>query len=188
MSTLVGKVEGIYYTSGRENLSIPVNEIEFSFEGMQGDKHFGLTAFALTKHPEYKEKIEVRNARQISILSVEELSSIAVEIGVPEIKAEWLFPNLLVSGIPHLTQLPPGTMFYFDGGLIIYNGGQNFPCKIVKDVILEKYPHVEEIGKKFLKAAWEKRGLLGWVEHPKKLVIGSSFEVDLPPLWKNLWD
>jgi len=75
MSTLVGKVEGIYYTSGRENYSIPVNEIEFSFEGMQGDKHFGLTAFALTKHPEYKEKIEVRNSRQISILSVEEIYS-----------------------------------------------------------------------------------------------------------------
>lgn len=188
MSTLVGKVEGIFYTSGIENYSIPVNEIEFSFEGLPGDKHFGLTAFALTKHPEYKGKIEVRNSRQISILSVEELSSISVEIGVPEIKAEWLFPNLLVSGIPYLSQLPPGTMFYFDGGLIIYNGGQNFPCKIVKDIIFEKYPHVEGIDKKFIKAAWDKRGLLGWVEHPEKLNVGSSFKVVLPPLWKNLWE
>jgi len=56
------------------------------------------------------------------------------------------------------------------------------------ETFIKKYPQVEGIDKKFLKAAWDKRGLLGWVEHPKKLVIGSSFEVDLPPLWKNLWD
>jgi len=188
MSTLVGKVEGIYYTSGRENLSIPVNEIEFSFEGMQGDKHSGSTTFARTKHPEYKVKIEVKNTRQISIMSVEELSSISDEIGVPEIKAEWLFTNLLVSGIPHLSQLPPGTRFYFDGGLIIYNEGQNFPCKTAGNIILDKYPQVEGIDKKFIKAALDKRGLIAWVEHPEKLIAECSFQIDLPPLWKDLWN
>lgn len=188
MSGLAGKIEGIYYTTDQENYSIPVNEIGFSFEGMHGDKHSGLTSLARTKHPEYKEKIELKNTRQISIMSVEELSLIAKELGVPEIKAEWLSTNLLVSGIPHLSKIPPGTRFYFGGGLILYNEGQNFPCKTAGNIMLEKYPHVVGIDKKFIKAALDKRGLIAWVEHPEKLKVGSLFKITLPPLWKNLWE
>lgn len=188
MKKITGKVEGVYYTIENEKFSIPIDEVDFSFEGMQGDKHSSLTALSRTNHPEFKEKIVLKNTRQISIMSVEELSLIAEQIGIPEIKAEWLSTNLLVSGIPHLSKLPPGTRFYFTGGLILYNEGQNFPCKTTGNIISEKHPDKEGIGKEFIKAAVDKRGLVAWVEHPEKLKSGTPFEIELPPAWENLWN
>ncbi|HSM24909.1 MAG TPA: hypothetical protein VK856_08615 [Anaerolineaceae bacterium] len=188
MKKIQGKVKGIYISNKEDSFSVPVNSASFTFEGMVGDKHASINTMLRTKHPEFKQKIEVRNTRQISLMSVEELSLIAEDIGIPEIKAEWLTTNLLISGIPHLSQLPPGTRFYFDGGLILYNEGQNFPCKTAGNIILEKYPHIEGIQHQFIKSALDKRGLIGWVEHPKVLHVGSSVEVDLPPEWQNLWE
>lgn len=187
MSKVSGVIEGLFYTTAQERFSIPIEETEFFFEGIQGDKHWGISAMARTKHPEFKEKIKLKNTRQVSIVSVEELDLIANELAIPELKAEWLSANLLVSGIPNLSQLPPGTRFYFQGGVILYNEGQNFPCKTTARIMMEKYPDKEDIYQKFLKAALDKRGLVAWVEYPGKSIVGNSFEIDLPTLWKNLW-
>lgn len=187
MSKQTGKVEGLYITTLQDRFSIPKQETEFFYDGIKGDKHWGLTALARTKHPEFKEKIELKNTRQVSIMSVEELDLIAKELAIPEIKAEWMSANMLVSGIPNLSQLPPGTRFYFQGGLILYNEGQNFPCKTTARIMMEKFPDEEGIYQRFLKAALEKRGLVAWVEYPGKLSAGNSFEIDLPPCWENLW-
>lgn len=187
MKNIQGKVEGIFISHKDDPFSIPTNSVSFSFEGIKGDKHTSLTTLSRTKHPEFNQKIEVKNTRQISIMSVEELSSISEEIGIPEIKAEWLSTNILVSGIPYLSKLPPGTRFYFSGGLILYNEGQNFPCKTAGNIILQKYPDHEGIHQSFIKAALDKRGLIAWVEHPENLSVGSTMMVDLPPSWHNLW-
>ena len=188
MNKIVGKVEGIYISTVENQFSNLTNEASFSFEGMLGDRHLGLTYYAKTNHPEFKEKIEVKNTRQISIMSVEELALIADELVVSEIKAEWLSTNFLVSGIPHLSQIPAGARFYFSGGLILYNEGENFPCRTAATIVRQQYPHIEGIQQRFIKAAFHKRGLLAWVEHPEKLIMGSDFEVALPTVWENLWN
>ncbi len=187
MSKLSGKVEGLYITTPQDRYSIPKQETEFFYEGIKGDKHWGLTAMTPTKHPKFTGKIELKNTRQITILSVEELRLVADELKIPEVKPEWLSPNILVSGIPYLTQLPPGTRFYFQDGTILYNEGQNFPCHIIAKIMMEQYPEKENIDKRFLKATADRRGLFSWVEYPGKLSTGDSFEIDLPPRWENLW-
>jgi MOSC domain-containing protein YiiM len=188
MNKIVGKVEGIYISTVENQFSSQTNEAAFSFEGILGDRHLGLTYHAKTNHPEFKGKIEVKNTRQISMMSVEELALIADELGVSEIKAEWIYTNILVSGIPHLSQIPAGARFFFSGGLILFNEGENFPCNTAATIVQQQYPQIEGIQQRFIKAAFHKRGLLAWVEHPEKLKIDSDFEVALPPVWENLWN
>ena len=54
-------------------------------------------------HPGTRVEQSIRNDRQISIVSAEELALIAKELHVPEVKPEWLGANLLISGIPNLS-------------------------------------------------------------------------------------
>ena len=188
MKMINGKVEGIFYTPEGASFSSPLEKATFTLEGMIGDKHSGLTMMSRTHHPEFSEKIEMANTRQLSIMSVEELFSISKELGIKEIKPEWMSANLLLSGIPNLSKLPTGTRLHFSGGLIIYNEGQNFPCKTTARIVQEQYPEVEGIQKIFIKTAMQKRGLIAWVEHPSELLNGADCFVELPPAWENLWE
>lgn len=72
----------------------PVEKARFLFAGMDGDCHGGLTRKSDSRMlKQYKRNSEVRNSRQVSILSAEELAEVAERMGIPSVRPEWVEPT-----------------------------------------------------------------------------------------------
>ncbi len=187
MQKIEGKVEALFITPKGENISRKIEGGIFTNEGMIGDRHFGVMMLSNSRTPEFPRGTVIRNRRQVSLVSQEELLAIARELEVEEIKPEWLAANLLISGIDHFSLLPIGARLFFDGGLVLFNDGKNLPCKIPAKIIQNQYEHVADIQQKFISTSIHRRGLVAWVEHPSQLAAGVTCTVELPPVWENLW-
>jgi MOSC domain-containing protein YiiM len=152
-------------------------QIELTWEGIVGEKHYGLTMQANSAQKPHPKGTEIRNVRQVAIMSVEEMEQIAKNMDLPEVKGEWVGANIVVSGVPDLTQLPPGTRFYFEGGASVVVEGANAPCTTAGGSLQEQYPDKPGITSGFPKQAIGKRGLVGWVERPGVIKQGESVMV-----------
>lgn len=171
-----GVVEAIAITP--EHLpSVALDEVELTWAGMVGDKHSGLTMKASKSQAPYAKGAEVRNVRQISILSAEELAHIAEAMKVERVEPAWLGGNLMLSGIPQLTQLPAGSRLYFEGGAGIVVEGENMPCVTAGSCLADQYPDRPELKTAFPKKAIGKRGLVAWVEKPGVIRKGEKVTV-----------
>jgi MOSC domain-containing protein YiiM len=126
---------------------------------------------------QFKRNTPVKNARQISILSIEELGDIARNMGIPAVKPEWVGANLVTTGIPDLTLLPPSTRLQFPSGAMVVVDIENKPCRYPADIIEKHHPE-QVIG--FVKAAKNKRGVVGWVEAEGEVRTGDAITIWLP--------
>ena len=155
-----------------------VNQLDLRFEGIVGDFHSGLTRKSDSRTlKQYPRNTDIRNVRQVTMVSEEELADIAAAMGIPEAKAEWLGANLVTSGIPDLTLLTPSSRLQFPSGATLVVDMENHPCRQVADVILEHHPDVA-VG--FVRGAWNKRGLTAWVEREGMISIGDAITVWVP--------
>src|SRR3970040_2989795 len=161
-----GRIETILITP-QYMPSNNLDEVEVSWEGFVGDKHFGLTMKAGSSQKPYPKGAEVRNVHQISIVSIEELDQIAKALDLPVVEPNWVGANLVGSGIPELTQLPSGSRLYFDNGVGIVVEGENLPCTTAGGSLQQQYPDRPELTTIFPKKAIGRRGLGGWVERPR---------------------
>ena len=158
--------------------SITTTSAKLDYLGMQGEAHGGLTRPSCSRVlAQYPRGTEIRNVRQITIISAEELLKIAANMDVPYLKPEWLGANILVSGIPDFSLIPPSSRLISDSGVSIVVDMINGPCRFVGEVIDESFPGK---GKFFAKAAYYIRGITGWVEKTGTLVQGESFRLHLP--------
>lgn len=156
-----------------------LDEVEVKMEGLNGDKHFGLTMKAGSKQAPYPKGAEVRNVRQVSIVSDQELKQIAENMQIPHVEPAWVGGNLMISGIPNLTQLPSGSRFYFEGGVGIVVEGANMPCTTAGGSLQEQFPDRKDLTTAFPKKAMGKRGLVAWVEKPGVIRKGEKVTVRL---------
>lgn len=153
-------------------------QIEVSQEGVVGDRHSGILMKSDGRTPRYPRGTLIRNARQVSLVSVEELRQGAVNLGIPEIKAEWLGANLLVEGILDFTQLPPSTRLYFEGGLTLVVNGDNLPCKFIAQVLQQEHTGSVGLEERVVPALMGLRGVVAWVEKAGVVRAGESFEAE----------
>lgn len=159
--------------------SDPVEVAQAKIGGFEGDWHGGLTRPSCGRVTnQYPRGTKIFNARQISILSVEELAATAETMGIPGIKPDWVGANLVLDGVPDLTMLPPNTRLMFEGGACLTVDLENGPCRFPAEVIEEHYPGK---GMSFAKAAKGRRGLTGWVEKPAEIRLGEEVRLFLPP-------
>jgi MOSC domain-containing protein YiiM len=177
----MGRVEMLLVSpkreTGLEKSHVP--SIRLLFAGIECDCHGGLTRHSDTRMlKQFKRGTEVRNTRQVSILSVEELADIAQAMGIPDLKPEWVGANLVTSRIPDLTLLPPSTRLQFPSGATIVIDLENLPCRYPAEVIARHYP---EPPASFVRAAQHKRGLIGWVEREGAVNTGDEIVLWLPP-------
>ncbi|QYK51175.1 MAG: MOSC domain-containing protein [Anaerolineales bacterium] len=156
--------------------STSLEEVEATLEGLVGDKHFGLTMKANKFQAPYSKGELIRNVRQISIVSAEELAQVAAAMGVERVEPAWLGANLMISGVPELTQLPPGSRLYFEGGAGVVVEGENMPCVTAGGCLAEQYER-PELRSAFPKRAIGKRGLVAWVEKPGVIRKGERVTV-----------
>ena len=156
----------------------PCDVLELDFGGPIGDRHHGLTMKSDTRQKEFFARgTEIRNHRQISIVDLAELATIAQAMGIATIAPGLIADNICTEGIDGLTQLPRMTRLIFDGGAVIMLGGENFPCTIAGAMIGSVHGTAPE---KFPKAAMGLRGVTGWVEHPGVVRPGMAIDVRIP--------
>ncbi len=174
-TALVCDVPGSLVSSAKDNILVHM-------AGIVGDRHYGFTFPSNGRYQMYPRRSEIRNSRQFSIISVEDMRAVAEQLGIPHIQPEWLGANILTSGIPALTFLPPATRLTFPGGAVLIVQGENEPCVNVGRVFKEMLPSQIHHESDFVKAAVHRRGIVAWVEHPGIITSGDLFTAEVPEL------
>lgn len=154
-----------------------IPEVELEFGGIPGDRHFGITFPADVRQPMYPKGTEIFNRRQITILAEEELREIAEQLGVEQVLPEWLGANILLNGFPTLTNLPMGSRILFDNGVGLISMGENQPCVFPGEMIQQQYVNHPDLARKFVKAAYKRRGIVCAVERPGKIQQGNIVRI-----------
>ena len=161
--------------------SVARARVEAGLDGLAGDAHAGLTrpscSRVLAQYP--VRGTEIRNTRQVSVLSVEELAETAERLGVPALPPEWVGANLVLEGLPALTRVPPASRLVFAGGAVLTVDMENAPCQFPAREIEAEHPGA---GKGYKAAAQGRRGLTAWVERAGSIALGERVALHVPPL------
>lgn len=169
--------------SGTPIRATPAQTATADFAGLAGEAHAGLTRPACIRVRMLHDKgTEIRNTRQLSILSVEENGQIAAALGLEKLDPAWLGASLELRGIPDLSHLPPGSRLQNDDGLTITVDLENGPCNWPGvEIDADRPGH----GKGFKRAAENRRGVTAWIERPGSVSIGDVFRLFVPtqPQW-----
>lgn len=180
-TAIIGRIIwlGLVHDRRRGLSSESVQTFQLTFEGIVGDAHSGLTRSSCVRvKQQFPLGTVVRNTRQVSIVSEEELSAIATGMELEELKPSFLGANMVLAGIPSLTFVPPSSRLIFDDGASIVIDGENRPCKGPAQLI-EAANHGK--GLSFARHAVGRRGLVGWVERPGKISLGDHAVLHVPP-------
>lgn len=163
--------------------SVPTGPVDLDWGGFPGDCHSGATRPSCVRvRAQYAKGTEIRNVRQISILSEEELAEVAGRLDIPAIRPEWVGANMVIRGIPDFTLVPPNARLIFESGAALTIDMENAPCKYPAEKIEAAHPGH---GLAFPKKAVNKRGVTAWVERPGRLEIGAKGRLHIPP--QRLW-
>lgn len=169
---LVGRDEVSLVTTGQATVRV-------TMEGIEGDKHAGITRRSDSRTPWYTRGIVIRNSRQVSLIAAEELDRIATVMELPAVEPEWLGANLVLRGIPDFSHLPPGSRLFFPDKAVLVVTEQNFPCVQPGRVIQEQYPDIPRLAQRFPKDALHLRGIVACVERPGTITEGDTVRVDV---------
>lgn len=182
--TWLGRVIDSGATLRAETLSAA----ELKFTGIDGECHGGLTRPACVRtKAQYPKGTEIRNVRQLSVLSVEELAQIAGEMGLSEMDPAWMGASLVIEGIPDFSHVPPSSRLQFQSGASIAIDMENRPCICPGREIEKDRPG---FGPAFKPAAKNRRGVTAWVEREGPVALGDTVTLHIPdqPIWKHFED
>lgn len=188
---LKGTVVSTLKADGQDFVSHPVAQLALTYEGIEGDFHAGLTRQSGGREPWYTRGTPMRNERQLSIVSTEELGEIAGAMGLKAVDAGWIGANLVLEGIPRLSFLPARTLLLFDNGVTLRIDGYNAPCRLAGGSIARHAGRVAEgedptrsqTALDFKQAAHMKRGLVAWVEREGSVHPGDGFTARIWEQW-----
>jgi hypothetical protein len=178
---VVGRIVWLGHVPDREAslASRRAERLRATFAGPEGEAHGGLTrpscSRVLAQHPR---GTEIRNSRQFSILSAEELAGIASDMGLEALDPSWLGATVVVEGIPDLSHLPPSSRLQDEAsGATLTVDMQNRPCTLAAPVIEAAAPGH---GRRFKPAAAGRRGVVAWTEREGWLALGDPLRLHVP--------
>jgi hypothetical protein len=172
------KVEAVLIaTDPRTFVTQRIPQTEIDLAGIPGDRHYGLTRYAGAREPMYPKGAEIRNRRQLSIVSIEECHLIAQSLGLEVVLPEWLGANLLLSGLPNLTLLPCGTRLMFPSGACLICEGENTPCRYPAKVLQKLHPQHPNVLKNFVRVAQKRRGIICSVERSGEICQSDTIQI-----------
>jgi hypothetical protein len=156
----------------------PLDEMPLGFGGYGGEVHAGLTrpscSRVLKQHPR---DTEIRNVRQLCVVSAEEMAEVARDMGLPAMDYAWVGASLVVEGIPDFTHVPPSSRLQGPDGVTLVVDMENLPCQEPAVTIEKARPGM---GKGFKAAAAGKRGVTAWVEREGVLRLGEVLTLHVP--------
>ncbi len=177
---IIGEIIWIGYVPDRDAAlaSQGVDEATLTFAGIPGEAHGGLTrpscSRVVSQHPK---GTEIRNTRQLSVVSAEELSEIAADCGLASLNPALVGASLVIKGIPDFTHLPPSSRLQMPDGATLVVDMENRPCHLPAKPINADHPGA---GDKFKAAAKGKRGVTAWVEREGKMRVGDTVTLHVP--------
>jgi hypothetical protein len=166
-----------------------VEELLLDLQGIPGTRHYGFTRKAGPREPWYPRGMEMRSGRQITIISREEIATIAAAMRIDTLAPEWIGANVVTSGIENLSLLPAGTRIVFENATLVVEA-PNAPCRISGSAIARHLtPDAPPGGLDlaFPKMAKGLRGLVATVERAGTIRAGEAITVKVPPqtLWQS---
>lgn len=163
-----------------------IERAELGYGGIEGEAHGGVLRPACSRvSQQYARDTEIRNVRQLSIVSAEDLAEIAADIGIAAIKPEWLGASMIIEGIGDFSHVPPGARLQAPSGATFVIDMENRPCIFPAKIIEAEHTGA---GKAFLSAAKGKRGVTAWVECVGEMGVGDELRLHIPdqPVWQHL--
>ncbi len=156
----------------------PVERLALTFAGPEGEAHGGLTRPSCSRvTSQYPKGTEIRNVRQLSILSAEEMTAIAGEMGIETLDPALVGATVVLSGIPDFTHIPPSSRLQSASGATVVVDMENRPCQLPGREIEAAAPG---FGKAFQPAARGRRGVTAWVEREGMLMLGEPMRLHVP--------
>jgi len=158
--------------------AVALDEMALTFAGLDGEVHAGLTRPSCVRVvSQYPKGTEIRNVRQISIVSAEELAEIAADLELDAIDPAWLGASIVISGLPDFSHLPPSSRLQASSGATVTVDMQNRPCQFPAKTIEAAHPGH---GTRFKTVATGKRGVTAWVEREGILRLGDTVTLHVP--------
>ena len=152
--------------------------LKVSFAGPEGEAHGGLTRPSCSRVLGlYKRNTEIRNTRQLSILSAEDLAAIAAKMGLDSLDPALVGASMVIEGIPDFSHLPPSSRLQGASGATLVVDMNNRPCTLPAKPIEVRHPG---LGKRFKSAAKDRRGITAWVECEGTFTLGEEIRLHVP--------
>ncbi|NRA99561.1 MAG: MOSC domain-containing protein [Rhodobacteraceae bacterium] len=170
----------------KDLLSETANALDLTFAGVGGAFHSGLTRASCSRvKSQYAVGTEIRNTRQLSIVSAEELEEIAATLELDQVDPARLGATVVVRGLPDFTHLPPSSRLTGPSGVSLTVDMENRPCQFPAKSLETAHPGH---GKGFKAAAKGKRGVTAWVEREGRLSLGDTLTLHIPdqPAWAHM--
>lgn len=166
--------------------STACESLALGFGGPEGEAHGGLTRPSCSRVMGlYPRGTTIRNVRQLSILSAEDLAAIAADMGLATLDPALVGATLVLSGIPDFSHIPPSSRLQGAGGATLVVDMENRPCVLPAKPIDAAHPG---LGQRFKPAAAGRRGVTAWVEREGTLTLGETVTLFIPdqPVWAHL--
>lgn len=177
---LTGEIVWLGHVPDREVAlaSTAQGEMALTFAGPEGEDHGGLTRPSCSRViSQYPRGTEIKNTRQLSIVSAEELAQIADVMGVDALDPWLVGATMVVSGIPDFSHLPPSSRLQIANGATLTVDMQNRPCHLPAAEIEGAHPGK---GRAFKAAARGLRGVTAWVEREGTARVGDPVTLHVP--------
>ncbi|MBL1435142.1 MAG: sulfurase [Rhodobacteraceae bacterium] len=155
-----------------------VETLDLRFQGPVGESRNGLTRASCSRVvSQYPKGSEIKNTRQLCLMSAEELAEIGAGMSVEALAPALLSVSVLLEGIPDFTHIPPGSRLVSQAGAAICVDMENRPCHLPAKGIEAVMPGK---GGLFKAAAKGRRGVTGWVEREGLLRVGDALRLHVP--------
>lgn len=152
--------------------------LDLTFEGVAGSVHGGATRASCTRvRSQYPKGTEIRNERQLSIISEEELAAIAAQMGVARLDPARLGASMVLRGLPDFSHIPPSSRLQAPSGATLTVDMQNLPCQFPAKSIETVLPGK---GGGFKPAAEGKRGVTASVAREGRVHLGDEIRLHIP--------
>jgi len=172
----IGRVASLHVGSAKKAPSTSVDSFMLAFTGIVVDVHSGATRAAGPREPAFRRGTMLANLRQVSLVSSEELATIASRMGLARLHPAWLAANIAIEGAGPITQLPRGTIIRFPSGASLYVSDLNSPCTAAAKLIREHARPAQQQTSSFVPHALGRRGLVAFVYSQGQVSSGDAIE------------
>jgi len=175
---------GAVMTGGRNELLSPARDtLDLTFAGVEGAFHAGATRPSCSRvKSQYPRNTPIKNERQLSIVSIEELDAIAVKMGIDTIDPVRVGATMVIKGIPDFTHVPPSSRLQAPSGATVTIDMENRPCVFPSKSLVVDHG---DAAKGFKSAAKDSRGVCAWVAAEGRVAVGDILTLHIPdqPAW-----